>query len=153
MCDQARATREQSHDDSKCRTWMTKHLNCKERASDRPNYSVNGIPHRIDPGNFIGKEFQKIENAGDGDDPRVTEDLKRLVLRRQGDPVKMDSQAGGENGQVKVDPRKRGETQRDGKQIEFFHGGNIRANESMSRGSLTSGQLTNDERMTKRQQF
>ena len=94
---------------------MAKHLNCKERAADRPNHSVNGIPHRIDPRNFIGKEFQEIENAGDGDDPRVTEDLKRLVLRRQGNPVKMDSQAGGENRQVKIDPGKRGETERDGK--------------------------------------
>ena len=94
---------------------MAKHLNCKERAANGTNHSVNGIPRRIDPGNFIGKEFQEIENAGDGDDPRVTEDLKRLVLRRQGNPVKMDSQAGGENRQVKIDPGKRGETERDGK--------------------------------------
>ena len=96
---------------------MAKHLNCKERAANGPNHRVNGIPRRIDPRNFIGKELQEIENAGDGDDPRITEDLQRLVLRRQGDPVKMDSQAGGENCQVKIDPGKRGETERDGKQM------------------------------------
>jgi hypothetical protein len=121
---------------------MAKHLNCKERAADRPNHSVNGIPRRIDPRNFIGKEFQEIENAGDGDDPRVTEHLKRLVLRRQGDPVKMDSQAGCENCQVKVDPCKRGETERDGKQIQSLHGKNIGRNKLMSRASLGSGQMT-----------
>jgi hypothetical protein len=97
MRDQARAAREQGHDYSKSGTWMAKYLNRKERAPNGANHSVNGIPHRIDPGNFISKEFEEIENAGDGDDPRVTEDFKRLVLRRQGDPVKMDSQAGGEN--------------------------------------------------------
>ena len=113
MCDEARATREQCHDYREGGTWMAKHLNCKERAADRPNHSVNGVPHRIDPGDFIGKEFQEIENAGDRDDPRITEDLKRLVLRREGDPVKMDSQAGGEDCQVKVDSGKRGETERD----------------------------------------
>src|SRR4029077_18356778 len=121
---------------------MTKHLDCKERAADRPNHSVNGIPHRIDPGDFIGKEFQEIETAGNGDDPRVTEDLKRLVLRRQGNPVKMDSQAGGENRQVKIDPRKCGETERDGEQIQSLHGKNIGRNKSMSRASLSG---TNDE--------
>src|SRR4029077_21185009 len=110
---------------------MAKHLNCKKRTADRPNDSVNGIPHRIDPGNFIGKEFQEIENTGDGDDPRVTEDLKRLILRRQGDPVKMNSQSGGENGQVKVNPRKRGETERDRKQIQSLHKKNIGRNKSI----------------------
>ena len=124
---------------------MAKHLNCKERAANGPNHSVNGIPHRIDPRDFIGKELQEIENAGDGDDPRITKDLKRLVLRRQGDPVKMNSQAGGENCQVKVDPRKRGETERDGKQIQSLHEKNIGRNKSMSRGSLGSKQITNDE--------
>ena len=94
---------------------MAKHLNCKKRAADRPNHSMNGVPGRIDPGDFIGKEFQEIEDAGDGDDPRVAENLKRLVRRRQGNPMKMDSEAGGENRQVKVDARKRRETERDRK--------------------------------------
>jgi hypothetical protein len=124
---------------------MAKHLNCKERAANGSNHSVNGIPHRIDPRDFIGKELQQIENAGDGDDPRITKDLKRLVLRRQGDPVKMNSQTGGENCQVKVDPRKRGETERDGKQIQSLHQKNIGRNKSMSRASLGSKQMTNDE--------
>ena len=125
---------------------MTKHLNCKERAADGPNHSVNSIPHRIDPGNFIGKEFQEIENAGDGDDPGVTEDLKRLILRRQRDPVKMNSQTGGENGQVKVNPRKRGETERDRKQIQPLHKKNIGRNKSMSRASFgTRSQMTKSE--------
>ena len=115
---------------------MTKHLNCKERAADRPNHSMNGIPRRIDPGNFIGKEFQEVEDAGDGDDPRVAENLKRLVRRRQGNPMKMDSEAGGENRQVKIDPRKCGETERNGKQIQSLHRKNIGRNKSMSRASL-----------------
>jgi len=62
---------------------MAKHLNCKERAANGPNHSVNGIPHRINPRDFIGKELQEIENASDGDDPRITKDLQRLLLRRK----------------------------------------------------------------------
>jgi hypothetical protein len=30
---------------------------------------MNGVPDRIDPGDFVGEEFQKIENACNGDDP------------------------------------------------------------------------------------
>src|SRR5262249_49459142 len=104
-----------------CRTRMAKHLNSKQCAANRANDSMNSVPHRIDPRNFIGEEFQEIENTGDGDNPRVTEDLERLVLRRKSDPMKMNGQAGGKNREIQIDPGKCGKTERDSEQIESFH--------------------------------
>ncbi len=82
---------------------------------------MNRVPHRINPRNFIREEFQEIQNAGDCDDPRVTEDLERLVLRRKRDPVKVNCEAGDENCQVKINPGERGKTERDREKIESFH--------------------------------
>ena len=119
---------------------MTKHLNGEQRAADRPNHGVDGVPDRIDPRNFVGEKFEEIENAGDGDDPGIAEDFERLVLWRQRDPVKMNGEPGDKNGQVKIDAGERSETERDGEQIELFHGGNIRR--SVRR--LKSYNVTND---------
>jgi len=82
---------------------------------------VNGVPDRIDPRNFIGEKFEKIESASNCDDPWVPEDLQRLILWRQSDPVKMNCQASDENREIKVDAGKRGKPQRDRKQVKFFH--------------------------------
>ena len=100
---------------------MTEHLNCKERAANRPNHGVNGVPHRIDPRNLIDEKFQEIENACDGDDPRATKDLEGLVLRRQRDPMKVNGQPGDEDRQVKIDPGERGETESDSEKVQSFH--------------------------------
>jgi hypothetical protein len=82
---------------------MTKHLNGQQSAADRTNDGVHGIPNGIDPWNLISEKFQKVENACERDDPWVGENLQRLVLRREGDPVKVDCESGRENRQVKVD--------------------------------------------------
>jgi len=100
---------------------MAEHLDCKQRTTDRPNHGVNSVPDRIDPRNLVGEEFQEIENARDGDDPRVTEDVEGLVLRRQRDPMKVNSQPGNEDRQVKIDPRKGGKTESDSKEVQSFH--------------------------------
>ena len=115
---------------------MAEHLDCKQRTANGTNHGVNSVPDRIDPWNLVGEEFQEIENACDGDDPRVTEDVEGMVLRRERDPMKVNSQPANEDRQVKIDPRKRGETERDGKQIQSLHGKNIGRNNSMSRASL-----------------
>src|SRR4029077_891747 len=98
---------------------MTEHLDCEQGAADRANDGVDRVPDRIYPRNFICEEFEEIENTSDRDDPRVTEDLERLVLWRQSDPVKMDCKSGDKNGQVKIDTRKRRETESHGEEIEF----------------------------------
>jgi hypothetical protein len=82
---------------------------------------MNGVPYRIDPRNFIREEFQEIQNTGNCDDPWVSEDLERLVLRRKRDPVKVNCEAGDENCQVKINPGERGKTESDCKQIKSFH--------------------------------
>jgi seryl-tRNA synthetase len=94
---------------------------------------VNGVPYRIDPRNFIREEFQEIQNAGNCDDPRITEDLERLVLRRERDPVKVNCEAGGENRQVKIDPGERGKTESDRKKIKSFHKGTIQCSYKVKR--------------------
>src|SRR5213592_4851813 len=136
MRDQACATRKQRHDYGVSRTWMAEHLDCKQRTTDRTNHGVNSVPDRIDPRNLVGEEFQEIENACDGDDPGVTEDVEGLVLRRQRDPMKVNGQPGNEDRQVKIDPRKRGKTEGDSKQIKPLHGENIRGGDLLSRASF-----------------
>jgi seryl-tRNA synthetase len=94
---------------------------------------VNGVPHRIDPRNFIREEFQEIQNAGSCNDPRITEDLERLVLRCKRDPVKVNREAGGKNRQVKIDSRERGKTETDRKKIKPFHEGTIQRSYKVKR--------------------
>ena len=102
---------------------MTEHLNREQGTADRANHGVDCVPDGIYPWNFVGEKFEHIENAGDTDDPWVAEDFKRLILRRQSDPMKMDCEASGKNGQVKINAGERSETERDRKQVESFHGG------------------------------
>src|SRR5205814_8501860 len=97
------------------------HLNRKERAADWSNDGVNRVPRRVDPRDFVGEKFQDVENAGDCDDDRIAQDLERLILQRERDPVKMDGETGCENGQVKIDPGEGGKPERDAEEIEFGH--------------------------------
>src|SRR5262249_60542798 len=113
------------HDHGERGAWMAQDLNRKERAANGANHSVNGVPDRIDPWDFIGEKFQEIENASDGDDPRVTKDPERLVLRRQRDPMKMNCQTSDENCQIKIDAGERGKPESHGNKVESLHEGII----------------------------
>ena len=97
---------------------------------------MNGVPGRIDPRNFIGEEFQEIEDACDCDNPGITEDFERLVLRRQSDPVKMNCQAGDKDCQVKIDPGERGKTQRNSKEIQSCHEETIQRSYKVKRATM-----------------
>ena len=66
---------------SKARRGMAENLNGKKRAADRSNDGVHSVPGGIDPGDFVGKKFQEVENARDGNDDRVAENFERLVGR------------------------------------------------------------------------
>ena len=87
---------------------------------------MNGIPRGIDPRNFVGEEFEKIENAGDRNNRRMAQDFERLIGRRERDPVEMDGQSSDENGEIEVDAGQASQAERDCKEIEPFHGGIIR---------------------------
>jgi hypothetical protein len=103
---------------------------------------MDGIPHGIHPRYFVGEEFQEIQNTGDGNNPRVAEDLKGLVLRRQRDPVKMNGESGNENSQIEIDTGKRGETERDSKQVQLLHEKNIVRGELLSHAGFRHNQMT-----------
>ena len=105
---------------------MAEHLNRQQRAADRTNNGVDRVPDGIHPRNFISKELEEIEKTSDCNYPRVAEDLERLILWRQRDPVKMDGQSGDKNRQVKVDAGETSQAERDGKKVEFLHGAIIR---------------------------
>ena len=75
---------------------------------------------------FCRRKIQQIENTGDADDPRVAEDLERLILRRESDPVKMDCETSRKNREVKINTCERGETERDAEEVQSFHGGKHR---------------------------
>ena len=69
---------------------------------------MDGVPGRIDPGDFVGEKFEKIENTGERHDPRLTEDFERLIVRRENDPVLIDRETGDKDGKVKIDPGETG---------------------------------------------
>ena len=120
---------------------MAKHLNREQSAADRANHGVNGIPRGVDPWNFVGEEFEKIENAGDRNNRRVTQDIERLIGRRERDPVKMDGESGDENGEIQIDAGQASQAERDCKEVKLLHGENIGAGESLSRASSGADQM------------
>ena len=117
VSNEARAAGKQSNDYRKRRTRMTEHLNCQKGATDGANNGVHSVPGRIEPRDFVGQKFEQIENARDGDHERMSKDLERLILRRQRDPMEMNGQTGGEDGQVKIQSGKGRQSQCDAKQI------------------------------------
>ena len=124
---------EKQDDDIEGGSGMTEHLNGEERAADRTNDGVNGVPGGVDPRNFIGEKLQEIEDARDRDDGRMAEHFERLILRRERDPMLVNRQTGDENGEVKIDPGEAGETERNPEKVELFHGGNMRGARRLSR--------------------
>jgi len=96
---------------------MTDYLNCQQRATDWANNGVHRVPGRIEPRDFVGQKFEQIENARDGHHERMSKDLERLILRRQRDPMEVNRQPGGEDGQVKVNSGKGRQPERHAKQI------------------------------------
>lgn len=105
---------------------MTEHLNRQQRAADWANDGVDRVPDRIEPWNLVCEEFKEIENAGDADNPRVAENFERLILRREGYPMKMNCKPGGKNGEVKIDASQSREAEGNREEIQSFHEGNIR---------------------------
>ena len=104
---------------------VAEHLNREKRAADWPNNRMDRIPGGVDPRDFVGKEFERVENAGDNNNPGLAENLERLVLRRQSNPVEMNREPGDENGEVKINPRKAGEAESDAQEVESIHAANI----------------------------
>jgi hypothetical protein len=119
---QARPAGEQRDNYGKGRARMPEQLNGEQCAADWANDSVNGVPGGIDPRDFVGNKFQEIENASDGDDHGIAEDFERLIRGCESDPVEMNGQTGGENGEVKIDPGEAGESERHPEKMHFFHG-------------------------------
>ena len=119
--DEARAASEEGDDYSKCRARMAKHLNSKQSAANRPNNSVNCVPGGIDPGNFVGEKFKKIENARNRNNHWMAQHFERLVGRRECDPVEVDGETSGKNREIKVDAGEAGKPERDAEKIKLLH--------------------------------
>src|SRR4029077_17991431 len=100
---EARPASEQCNDDGEGGTGMPEYLNGKQRAANRTNDRVNGIPSGVDPWNFVRKKFEEIKNASDGNNHWITKHFERLIGRREGDPMEMNRESGGENRQIKID--------------------------------------------------
>ena len=72
----------------------------------RANKSVDGLPDGVDEGNFVGEKFHEVENASDGEDERVREDLElfgemddaETLEESEGGDSGVDIEAGGEAG-------------------------------------------------------
>src|SRR5471030_3135303 len=112
MSDQAGAAGQQYQEHVESRSGMAKHLDREQRAANRPDDGVNGVPGRIHPRDFIREKLEEIENARDRDDPRMAQDFERMIVRRQDDPVLIDREAGYEDGEVKIDPGETSQAER-----------------------------------------
>ena len=123
----------QNHKDIEGGRGIPKDANGEKRSADWSDNGVHRIPRGVDPGNFVGKKFEKIEDAGDDDDGRMPERFERLVLRRERDPMLVHGQAGDEDREVKIDSREGGEPERHPEEVELFHGGNMRSTAGLSR--------------------
>jgi len=110
MRDQTGAAGQKKHHDFHRRIEMAEHAKSEERAADRSNDGMNRVPGRIDPWNLVGKKLQEIQNAGDGDDGGMPEDLERFILRRERDPMLIDRETGQKNRPLKIDPCERGKS-------------------------------------------
>ena len=121
VTNQSRAAREERNQDGHGGAGMAEHLNGEQRAANRSDDGVHGVPDRIDPRNFVGQEFEQVEAAGDADDPGIGQNIERLILRPECDPVEMDRQTGDEHRQIQIDPGERGEPERDGKEVQSIH--------------------------------
>ena len=77
---------------------------------------MDGLPDGINVGNFIGKEFHEVENASDGEDERVCEDLK--LLGKMDDAEALEETESGDGG---IDVEAGGEASSED-QAESFEG-------------------------------
>ena len=67
---------------------------------------MNGLPDGIDEGNFVGEKFHEVQDARDGKDEWVREDLKFLgemndaeaLEKAESGDGRVDVEAGGEAG-------------------------------------------------------
>ena len=125
MSDKARGTAQQKHEDVDDRRMVAEHLNGDERAADRPNDRVDCVPGGIEPRYFVGEKFEEIKDAGNDDDPRLAENLERLITGRQRDPMKMDREAGDEDSQVKIDAGEAGQAESYRDRVKTIHGENM----------------------------
>src|SRR5438105_15362047 len=100
---------------------MSEHLNGKQRAANRSNYSVDNVPCGIDPRNFVREKFEEIKNAGNDDHGRMAKHFERLVGGPERDPMKMNCQTGGEDGEIKIDSRETRKPERDAETVEPNH--------------------------------
>src|SRR5260370_40089330 len=152
MRNQARASRKQGNDECERGTRMSQTLNGKQCAANRADHGVDGVPGGVNPGNFVGEEFQKIKNARDGDDHGIAQRFERLISRREGDPVEMDGEAGNKDGEVKIKAGQGGKSEGDTEEVKFFHAGSMGVRKRLSRaswvGSNDQARITNDEIMT-----
>lgn len=83
---------------------------------------VDGVPEGVEPGDFVGEEFDDEHDGGGADDPWVSEDGEVGVGAGEFDPVESNSEAGDEGGEVEVDPGEGGEAEGDAKLVEQAHG-------------------------------
>ena len=82
---------------------------------------MDRVPSTVDPRDFIGEKLQEIEHARNGDDDRITQYFERLIRRRERDPMEMNGEAGGENGEVKINSGEAGQAKGNAEKVEFFH--------------------------------
>ncbi len=121
VCDQTGSAREQGHDNGKRRAGMSEHLDREQRAANRSNYSVDNVPCGIDPRNFVREKFEEIKNASNDNYGGMAKHFERLIGGPERDPMKMNCQTGGENGEIKIDSGETSKPERDAEKVQPIH--------------------------------
>ncbi len=68
----------------------------EESRGGRADKGVDGLPDGVDDRDFVGEKFHEIENAGDGEDERVREDLE--LFGEMNDAEALKEAEGGDGG-------------------------------------------------------
>ena len=134
---QRHAAEEQHRDHVEDRVRRAEHAHGEECAADRPDHGMHGVPERIDPRHFVREELHGEEHAGDGDDGRMAEDGELGIALAHVDPLLLDGEARGEDGEIQIDAGERREAERDRERLERVHGRNIGPGPAITIGNST----------------
>jgi len=93
----------------------------EERRGRRADKGVDGLPDGVDEGNFVGEKFHEVENAGDGEDERMGENLE--LLGEMNDAETLEEAEGGDGG-VDIEAGGEAGAENEAESFEGAHGFN-----------------------------
>jgi hypothetical protein len=95
----------------------------EQSGGGRADESVHGIPEGVEPGNFVGEEFDKIESDGNGENGGIREDTQGCG--EVDHPKALEETEGGDGG-VEIESGGEAGAEDQAESFEGIHGGIVR---------------------------